>query len=65
VQKARPFQASGHTVGILHSDDYSSLRAGYWVVFSGQYTSDSPAQAAAKAAQSAAPGAYAKQVRPK
>jgi hypothetical protein len=65
VQKAHGFQASAHTVGILHSDDYSSLRAGYWVVFSGQYASDSAAQAAAQAAQGTAPGAYAKQVRPK
>ena len=34
--------------GILHSDDYSSLRAGYWVVFAGQYPSDGEAQAAAE-----------------
>lgn len=34
--------------GILRSDDYSSLRAGYWVVFAGQYTSEDEVQAAAE-----------------
>ena len=37
-------QGSGETVGILKSDDFSSLNAGYWVVFSGHYTSKSEAQ---------------------
>jgi septal ring-binding cell division protein DamX len=32
-------QNKGQTVGILKSDDYSSLNPGYWVVFSGTYTS--------------------------
>jgi hypothetical protein len=63
--KAKAFQAGGATVGILHSNDFSSLRAGYWVVFSGQYDTQQAAQAAATAAQAKAPGAYAKQVRPK
>jgi hypothetical protein len=30
-------------VGVLHSDDFSSLKAGYWVVFSGRYDSQSEA----------------------
>jgi hypothetical protein len=30
-------------VGVLHSDDFSSLKSGYWVVFSGQYDSQSEA----------------------
>lgn len=30
-------------VGVLHSDDFSSLKPGYWVVFSGQYDSQSAA----------------------
>jgi hypothetical protein len=34
--------------GILRSDDYSSLREGYWVVFAGQYTSGDEVQAAAE-----------------
>jgi hypothetical protein len=63
--KAKTFQAAGSTVGILHSNDFSSLRSGYWVVFSGQYDALSAAQAAAAAAQATAPGAYAKQVKPK
>jgi hypothetical protein len=30
-------------VGVLHSDDFASLKPGYWVVFSGQYDSQSAA----------------------
>ncbi len=52
-------------IGILRSGRYSTLRKGYFVVFSGQYKTLAPAQAAAKAAQSGAPGAYAKQVKPR
>ena len=52
-------------VGILHSDDFSSLRSGYWVVFSGQYDTVDQATKAADDAQSQAPGAYPKQVKPK
>jgi len=63
--KATEFQAAGQDVGILDSSDYSSLRGGYYVVFSGQYTDLDEAQNAADAVQSTAPGAYAKQVKPK
>lgn len=52
-------------IGILRSKRYSSLRPGYWVVFAGQFDTLEAAQAAAKSAQSGAPGAYAKQVTPK
>ncbi|MEA2168880.1 MAG: hypothetical protein QOF76_2180, partial [Solirubrobacteraceae bacterium] len=38
---------------------------GYWVVFSGQYDKLGQATAAARSAQSSAPGAYPKQVKPK
>jgi hypothetical protein len=63
--KAQALQAAGQSnLGILHSNDYSSLRAGYWVVFSGQYESNDEAQSAAQSAQATAPGAYAKQVKP-
>ena len=42
--KAEDFFADGIAdVGVLNSDDFSSLKAGYWVVYSGQY--DSQAQA--------------------
>jgi hypothetical protein len=30
-------------VGVLHSDNFSSLKSGYWVVFSGRYDSQSEA----------------------
>jgi septal ring-binding cell division protein DamX len=63
--KARELQSKGQSPGILHSDDYPSLRPGYWVVFSGQYPTRAQAQSAATAAQSAAPGAYARQVKPR
>lgn len=64
--KATQMQSAGASgVGILHSDDFSSLRAGYWVVFSGQYGTSKEAQDAAAAAQGYAPGAYPKQVKPK
>jgi len=58
-KKAR---AAGAEAGVLHSDDFSSLRKGFWVVFAGQYSSQ-------KAAQSAAEGkggdAYARRVVPR
>jgi hypothetical protein len=52
-------------VGILESSKYSTLRGGYFVVFSGQYDTQGAAQKAAKSAASQAPGAYPKQVKPK
>ncbi|MEJ7892250.1 MAG: hypothetical protein WKF94_06385 [Solirubrobacteraceae bacterium] len=52
-------------VGILNSDDYSSLSGGFFVVFSSQYETNGSAQNAADAAASQAPGAYAKEVVPK
>jgi hypothetical protein len=52
-------------VGILNSSHFSTLRGGYFVVFSGQYDTLDAAQDAAKSAASQAPGAYAKQVKPK
>jgi hypothetical protein len=58
-KKAR---AAGADAGVLHSDDFSSLRKGYWVVFAGQYADP-------EAAQSAAEGkggdAYARRVVPR
>jgi hypothetical protein len=52
-------------VGVLKSSKFSTLRAGYYVVFSGQYDTLGAAQTAAKSADAQAPGAYAKQVKPK
>jgi SPOR domain len=42
--KARSFAADGIAgVGVLDSDDFSSLRGGFWVVFAGRYDSQSAA----------------------
>ena len=62
--RARELQAQGRSVGILNSSDYSSLRAGYWVVFSGQYEDREAAQAAADGFKSTVPEAYARLVEP-
>jgi septal ring-binding cell division protein DamX len=59
-KKARA--AGGRDVGVLESDDFSSLRKGYWVVFSGQYDSRSAAESAAESAGS---GAYARRIVPR
>ena len=62
--KANELAGQGTTVGVLHSDDYSSLKPGYWVVFSGQYDSQSAAQSAADGLKSQVPEAYARHVVP-
>jgi septal ring-binding cell division protein DamX len=59
-KKARA--AGGGEVGVLNSDDFTSLRKGYWVVFSGQYDSRSAAESAA---ESASGDAYARQLVPR
>jgi hypothetical protein len=59
-RKARA--AGSPEAGVLHSDDFSSLRKGYWVVFSGQYDAQKAAEGAAK---SAGGGAYAREIVPR
>ena len=59
-KKARA--AGGGEVGVLQSDDFSSLRKGYWVVFSGEYDSRSAAETAA---EDAGGGAYARRIVPR
>jgi hypothetical protein len=62
--KAREAKSRGIDAGVLHSNDYSSLNPGYWVVFSGQY--DSADQARAKIDEFASkgfPGSYPRQVK--
>jgi predicted nucleic acid-binding Zn ribbon protein len=59
-KKARA--AGGGEIGVLRSDDFKSLRKGYWVVFSGQFDSRSAAESAA---ESAAGDAYARQIVPR
>ena len=57
--EAKARAAAGSEVGVLRSDDFSSLRKGYWVVFSGQYDSRSAAETAAEDASS---DAYARRI---
>ena len=64
-KRAKELAAGGTPVGVLHSDDFSSLRSGYWVVFSGQYETSREAQDAAKAIGAKAAGAYARFVKPR
>jgi septal ring-binding cell division protein DamX len=60
-RKARA-AGGGGGAGVLHSDDYSSLRKGYWVVFAGQYTTRKQAEAAA---EGRGQDAYARRVVPR
>jgi hypothetical protein len=55
-------QGKGETVGILHSDDYSSLNPGYYVVFTEKYDSQSAAQDARDSIKSDYPDAYVRKV---
>ncbi len=57
-------QGQGHTVGILHSDDYSSLNPGYYVVFTEKYDSQSAAESGRDAVKSDYPDAYVRKVAP-
>lgn len=49
-------------VGVLDSSDYSSMRSGYWVVFSGVYDRKAQAQSGLSTARSRYPLAYVRQV---
>jgi hypothetical protein len=48
--------------GILHSDDFASLRPGYWVVFDGQFDTRSAAQTQAEQDQGTFADAYPRYV---
>ena len=63
--KAKGYADQGKSVGVLKSDDYATLRAGYFVVFSGQYETQEEAQSAAEGFGADAPGAYARRVTPR
>ena len=52
----------GQPAGVLWSSDHPPLRPGYWVVFSGTYTTKSEALAQARALVSSWPGAYPRQI---
>ena len=63
--RAQDLVDAGTPAGVLRSDDYASLRPGYWVVFSGQYESREEAQTAAEGMGAQAAGAYARFVEPR
>jgi hypothetical protein len=55
--KLKAAQAAGISgAAILHSDDFPTLRPGYWVVFDGQY--DAVDQAQSQAAADRGKGAF-------
>jgi hypothetical protein len=56
-------QSAGESPGILKSDDFSSLNAGYWVVFLGDYSSKSEAQDNLDSARANHPDAYVRQIK--
>jgi ribosomal protein S27AE len=61
--KAKGFAANGIAgVGVLDSDDFSSLRGGYWVVFAGRYDSQSEASDALDGVD--AKDAYIRRIEP-
>jgi len=64
-KRAQELASGGTEVGLLDSDDFSSLRGGYWVVFSGRYESREEGEQAAESLQDAAPGAYVRKVTPR
>jgi hypothetical protein len=63
VDAARKALDAGLTdVGILNSSEYSSLHAGYFVVFSGVYNGEADARAGLDAAQGTYPQSYVRQI---
>lgn len=64
-KKADRFADAGRSVGILDSDDFSSLNPGYFVVFHGQYDDLEAARDAAAELRSLESDAYARRVEPK
>jgi hypothetical protein len=60
---AQEAQNAGMTVGILNSDDYSSLNGGYYVVFSGDYSSKSDALADLDGIRADYKDAYVRQIK--
>lgn len=58
VEKAKRIASHGLNIGVLHSNDYASLRPGYWVAFAGQFDSVDEAQQAADRYRSQFPTSY-------
>jgi len=63
-KRAEAEAAKGTEVGVLDSDDFSSLRGGYFVVFSGVYDTENAAEAALEGLGDA-DGAYIRRVTPR
>ena len=62
--KAREAKSRGIDAGVLHSNDYSSLNPGYWVVFVGQYKSAAQARSHIDDyASKGFPGGYPRQIK--
>ncbi len=55
-------QATGRSAGVLVSDNYGSLRPGYYAVFSGTYSTAAAARQAAAGLRASYRGAYAQRV---
>jgi len=64
-KKAKELQSGGTDVGVLKSDEFKSLRAGYFVVFSGEYDTEGAAEKALTSLRSNAPEAYVRRVTPR
>lgn len=58
VEKAKRIASHGLNIGVLHSNNYVSLRPGYWVAFAGQFDSVDEAQQVADRYHSQFPTAY-------
>lgn len=61
-QSASRLAGQGQPAGVLWSSDHPPLNPGYWVVFSGTFTTKSEALAQARALVAQWPGAYPRQV---
>ena len=59
---ASKLQSQGEPGGVLFSSDHPPLRPGYWVVFSGVYTTKSEALTHARSLLAKWPGAYPRQI---
>jgi sporulation related protein len=60
---AQKAQDAGETVGILNSDDFSSLNGGYYVVFSGTYATENEAEDNLDSVKKTHPDAYVRQIK--
>lgn len=55
-------ESQGEQAGVLFSSDFPDLRPGYWVVFSGTYSTKQPAVSQATKLRGQFPGAYAREI---